>query len=46
VLQVPDSSNVLHHSRVGTVRFRVENEPYAFQWYRLLRQAVQQRFML
>jgi hypothetical protein len=46
VLQVPDGDSVLHHSRVGVARFRVDNEPYAFQWYRILRQAVQKRFML
>lgn len=46
VLQVPDGDPVLHHSRVGVARFRVANEPYAFQWYRALRQAVQKRFML
>jgi len=45
-LSVVDGAEVLHHSRVGMARFRVENEPYAFQWYRILRQAVQKRFML
>ncbi|MFO8027183.1 MAG: hypothetical protein R6U56_05930 [Opitutales bacterium] len=46
MLEVEDSGAPLHHGRVGLVRFRVENEPYAFQWYRKLRQVVQKRFQL
>lgn len=45
ISKLPDTASVLRHSRVGVVRFRVANEPYAFQWYRALRQAVQKRFM-
>lgn len=36
----------LHHGRTGVVRFRVTPEPYLFQWYRKLRQLLQERFQL
>ncbi|MCH8474690.1 MAG: M50 family metallopeptidase [Opitutales bacterium] len=36
----------LHHGRTGRVRFQVNPEPYLHQWYRKLRQMVQDRFQL
>jgi putative peptide zinc metalloprotease protein len=46
MLDVPGTADPLHHGRVGVARFRVDNEPYLRQWYRKLRQVVQQRFQL
>lgn len=46
MLDLEGSGPPLHHGRVGFARFRVEDEPYALQWYRKLRQVIQQRFQL
>lgn len=46
VMDVEGTQAPLWHGRTGVARLTVDPEPLGFQWYRWLRQAVQERFLL
>lgn len=46
VMEVEGDEPPLWHGRTGITRFEVDPEPLGIQWYRWLRQAVQERFLL